>query len=98
MNNSILAAIIIIVFLIIGGITVWRVFKDRENEAKCPNCGKPWAAEKSREELIGIFRKGEEHGDPDNPEHRMVWYEKFRMHYKCKYCGHEWTFLAARKQ
>jgi predicted RNA-binding Zn-ribbon protein involved in translation (DUF1610 family) len=97
-NDYLLPAIFIIVFLIGGCLALWRLFKERENAARCPNCGKLWAAEKLGDELIGIFRKGEELGDPDNPEFRMVLYEKFRIHYKCKYCGYEWTILRSRKQ
>lgn len=89
--------IALIGILILGCLALIKYIVDTRNKTRCPNCSKLWAAQKLRDELLGIFRKGEESGGPDNPELRMVWYEKYRIYYKCKYCGHEWTFLTSRK-
>lgn len=97
------SSIFTILFLIGLCVTLWRLFTDFENEVKCPGCGKSWAAEKSGEELIGMFRKAQPKGRPSlfpfgDSDVKMVRYEKYRIHYKCKFCGHEWEFLKSRKQ
>ncbi len=99
-------AILILSLFMIGGIFLWKLWKEGENETKCPNCQKPWAGQYLREELLGVFRKSErrlmlfEGKDrlPRESDYQMVWYEKFKIHYQCKYCGHEWSLLKSRRQ
>jgi hypothetical protein len=91
-------AIVLVVILILGCLALLRYFIDSRNKTRCPHCHSLSAAQKVRDELLGIFQKGEESGDPEDPEFRMVKYEKYRIYYKCKYCGHEWAFLISRKQ
>lgn len=97
-TGTLVFAILAIIILSIELLSLYRRIINASNKLRCPDCGRTRAAQKVRDELMGIFRKGEEHGDPDNPEFRMAWYEKFRIHYRCKYCGHEWTFLESRRQ
>jgi hypothetical protein len=90
-------AVVIISFL----FWLWGRYEDSANEAKCPNCNKLWAAVNTREELIGVFRKNHLppirlRGHENSP--KMAWFEKYKIHYKCKYCGHEWTVLKSKKQ
>jgi hypothetical protein len=97
-SGTLVFTIALVVILILGSVGLIRYIIDTRNKMRCPNCRNLWAAQKLRDELLGIFKKGEESGDPENPEFRMVTYEKYRIYYKCKYCGHEWTFLTSRKQ
>lgn len=90
-------AIFIIAFL----VWLWGRYENIENEFKCPNCNKLWAAVNTREELIGVFRKNylpilRLRGYENNP--KMAVFEKYKIHYKCKHCGHEWVFLKTKKQ
>jgi hypothetical protein len=71
----------------------------------CPSCGKFLDVEKSKEELIGVFRKNKPRpfllngkGFPLANDDKMARYEKYRIHYECRYCGHEVTLLESRKQ
>jgi hypothetical protein len=103
--ENFMSSALIIALMIGGRLALWRLSKDAEHEVKCPGCGKSWAAENSGEELIGMFRKSQPRifqrrgllpfGDSDV---KMVWYEKYRIHYKCKLCGYEWELLKSRKQ
>jgi hypothetical protein len=73
------------------------------NIKHCPNCGKPWATEKLSEELIGVFRKNElrpfQKGVfPRTSDYKMAYYEKYKIHNKCKYCNHEIISFESRKQ
>jgi Zn-finger nucleic acid-binding protein len=100
--DNILLAVFIISLLGSGCLSLWRLFKDSENEAKCPNCRGLWAAEKLGEKIMGIFRKDQLRlirgkGFPRASDYKMVEYEKYEIHYRCKYCSHEWTFLKSRK-
>jgi hypothetical protein len=97
LTGVLLFAIVLVVILALGCLNLLRYFIDTRNTMRCPNRHRLWAAQKLREELLSIFQKGEESGDPENPEFRMVKYEKYRMYCKCKYCGHEWTLLMSRK-
>jgi hypothetical protein len=78
-------------------LTLWRLFTASESEFKCPNCSRLWAAEILREKLLGIFKK---YLQLDHGGRRVhgVWYEKYRIQCKCKYCGHEWIFTKSIKQ
>jgi len=78
-------------------LTLWRLFTASESEFKCPKCREFWAAEILREKLLGIFKK---YIQMDRGGKRVhgVWYEKYRIQYKCKYCGHEWIFTKSIKQ
>ncbi len=72
------------------------------DRAKCPGCGHPRGGENSGDELIGIFQKSEERYYPglksgDHAE-KTAWYEKYKVHYKCKYCDHEWTSYKTIRQ
>ena len=98
-----LFAIFITLLFISGCLLFWGLFQIIENATKCPSCGKLWAAEKSGENLMGIFRKNElrlilRAGFPRDSNYHMAWYEKYKVEYKCKYCSHEWTSFKLRKQ
>ena len=78
-------------------VSLWRVFTASENEFKCPKCRQLWAAEVLREKLLGIFKK---YIQMDRQGKRVhgVWYEKYKIQCKCKYCGHEWMFTKSMKR
>jgi hypothetical protein len=100
--DNFLRVVLICSLLVSGGWALWKFFTDREKEAKCPACGKLWAAEKLGEEFMGIFRKNQLRlirgkGAPRASDYKMVEYEKHKIHYKCKYCSHEWDFAKSRK-
>ena len=86
-------AIAFITILLIILLPLIRQVVNIVTDSKCPNCKRYWAAKKSHDQLLGFFRKGEERGDPDNPEFRMVRYHKYRVFNRCKYCGFEWTTI-----
>ncbi len=92
----------IIFFLVIVCLAVWKFLKEEViKEVNCPKCWETSAGEKSSDELIGIFRKSEEPGFIQlrgGRDYKMVWYEKYKTHYKCKYCGHEWVLYRVEKQ
>ncbi len=75
---------------------VWS-FLTRDNEPRCPQCGKAFAGQKSREKLMGIFQKGMPVGRY-GADVKMVWYEKYEIYFKCRYCGHEWVLFRLEKQ
>jgi hypothetical protein len=85
-----------IVMLVRAMWSLWNLFKERKDQARCPGCGEFWAAEEMGEERMGIFKK---------PEPRlvtrysgeMVPYEKYKVHCKCKYCNRTWEFSRSRK-
>ncbi len=67
----------------------------------CPSCGKLEGGERTGDELIGIFQKKENvrtmYGWDGNSS-RLAWYEKYKVHYKCKYCNHQWTSYKIMRQ
>jgi hypothetical protein len=79
-----------------GALTLWKYLKSNENEAKCPRCGNLWAAEKLNEKLIGIFERAKY--DQNSRTFAVYNYQKYKTHYKCKYCNNEWLLLKSRKQ
>ena len=78
-------------------LTFWRSFSASENEFKCPKCTRLWAAEVQREKLLGIFKKYLQIDQGGKRVHG-VWYQKYRIQCKCKFCGHEWIFTKSIKQ
>lgn len=95
-----------VLVLVVGCLFAWKFHKDKESKARCPNCGKLWAAEKIGERLIGVFRKagfayrtlslmGMLSKDVNV---NMGLYEKYEVQCQCKFCAHKWTFLISVKQ
>jgi hypothetical protein len=78
-------------------LTLWQLFTASESEFKCPKCRNLWAAEILREKLLGIFKKYVQ-VDRHGKKVHGVWYEKYKIQCKCKYCGHEWIFTKSIKQ
>lgn len=78
-------------------LSLWRTFTASENEFKCPKCSRLWAAEILREKLLGIFKKYLRLDQGGKRVHG-VWYQKYRIQCKCKFCGHEWIFTKSIKQ
>lgn len=95
---------------IYGILAVWRNYKSGEIEAQCPKCNNLWAAEKLGEKITGVFPKKPfalwslpriTHGQfewYDSEEPESVPYERYKVRYKCKYCGYEWAFLGSRRR
>jgi hypothetical protein len=93
-------------FLGAGWLILWIRFKENEKETKCPQCKQLWAAENLDDELLGIFRKNDlrpssilirGRGSLGENETKMVWYGKYKIYYRCKYCGYEWTSFKSRR-
>jgi hypothetical protein len=78
-------------------LTLWGLFTTSESEFKCPKCRQLWAAEILGEKLLGIFKK---YIQIDRHGRRVhgVWYEKYKIQCKCKYCGYEWMFTKSMKR
>jgi DNA-directed RNA polymerase subunit RPC12/RpoP len=88
----------LIVYIVKACVALWNLFQDRKNEARCPSCGSLWAAEGVGEQLMGIFSKDESSFfDLDGNSRIRVRYEKYKIHYRCKYCSHKWEFFKSRK-
>lgn len=89
-----------IVFVLISKIARGYINLNEKipKKKRCPNCRYLWTGVKIRDVLIDRFQMGEEHGNLENLERSMIWYEKFKIYYKCKHCGYEWTDITTRKQ
>ena len=96
-----LLTVLIVSLVVISGLAVWRLAKQDGTETKCPSCSQLSAVESLGEELVGIFRKSELphfRGKGRETAARMVWHEKYKTHYRCKFCGHQWAITYSRKQ
>lgn len=95
-----------------GVLAIWKSSKASENEAQCPKCNALWAAEKLDEKLTGVYSKTIFKSGPLRTYIRIFGfiyypskfgvditnsYQRYKIHYKCKYCGFEWLFLVSRK-
>lgn len=76
---------VITVFFVAGvGALGWGLYLRRRN--KCPRCGKPWANEiLSERKKETLYKEILLDGLP------FVAYMQYRVHQRCKYCGHKWT-------
>lgn len=78
----------------------WKSSKSDEIEAQCPKCRKLWAAEKLGEKLTGVFQK---RGFMvfyvnNKPQDTFTAYERYNIHYRCRYCFYEWQFIKTKRQ
>jgi uncharacterized Zn finger protein len=72
---------------------------------KCPSCGWLFQAKEVKRELLGadtIVQKDPLAPAPMEWEYQHSFDKKtrahtFRVYYKCKHCGHEWTDLIQKK-
>ena len=96
-GNSIVLLLCFDALIIKHTLSLWRHFTASEREFKCPKCRQLWAAEILREKLLGIFKK---YIQIDRGGKRVhgIWYEKYKIQCKCKYCGHEWMFTKSMKR
>jgi hypothetical protein len=85
----------IALLLMIAFLILLRLSNDEKEESRppCPQCQEVRAGEKTRDELVGIFRKSvspfvQLRGGSNS---RRVLHEKYKIYYKCKYCGFEWV-------
>jgi len=92
-------------FFVAGWLIFWERFKETEKEAKCPICHQLWAAENYDEEFLGMFRKNKlrlssfvvrERGTFYGSNPKTSWYEKYKIYYRCKYCGYEWVSFKSK--
>jgi hypothetical protein len=91
--------------LVVGLVPVWSglvIFDWR----RCPRCRAWRTRQVVREEVLGIFPRGVPVGrvhwddgpwSADSDQYKTVRYAKYRVHYRCKRCGHEWTSTAIEK-
>ncbi len=101
--SILLPLVLIIVFtpvVIAWGALAWQFYKVVSTAHQCPQCSRPWAREEVDRELIGIFKESV----PSLDVTRRDWIGgsiavkgKYRVYYRCKYCGHEWTSAEAGK-
>ncbi len=90
-----LAFVLVFTSLVVTwGALVWGHSKAVAAAHQCPQCSRLWAREDVDRELIGIFRES----TPSLDATRRDWIGssiairgKFKVYYRCKYCGHEWT-------
>ena len=76
---------VITVFFVAGvGTLGWGLYLRRRN--KCPSCGKPWA-----NEIFGEGKKETLYKEILLEGLPFVAYMQYRVHQRCKYCGHTWT-------
>lgn len=96
-GNSVILLLCFDALIIKQALSLWRHFTASESEFKCPKCRQLWAAEVLREKLLGIFKK---YIQMDRQGKRVhgVWYEKYKIQCKCKYCGYEWMFTKSMKR
>jgi hypothetical protein len=77
--------------------TIWA----RLEPTRCPQCRCLRARGDVREELVGISKKWWRPKVRTNfipgTQDEIAWHENYRLHHRCKFCGHEWTSLDARK-
>jgi DNA-directed RNA polymerase subunit RPC12/RpoP len=105
--NDATAALLIFVVIVLGLNPIfhffsWRVSSESlTDRARCPSCGRS-GGENSGDQLIGIFQKSEERYYPGlrrgSYGEKMARHEKYKVQYKCKYCGHEWTSYKILRQ
>jgi len=96
-ENAVILSLCFDAFVLKRILAYWQLFTVSESEFKCPKCSKLWAAEILREKLLGIFKKYVQAGRSGRKVHG-VWYEKYKVQCKCKYCGHAWIFTKSIKQ
>ncbi len=103
---------IIILTLVLAGIiyNLWERYREKISERHCPNCHKDNAAQIIKEEFAGVFRKNRNEfgfglrfirglpGSTNSNVFVTAWYEKYKVHNKCKFCGHEWVSHKLRMQ
>jgi hypothetical protein len=75
-----------------GGAVSLGVGLYLRKRSKCPRCGKPWAKEVLRKEKRDAFYK-------DIPFDGLppVVHVQYRVHQRCKYCGHRWISTQAER-
>lgn len=66
-----------------------------KKEKQCPQCRQTWAAEKRGEKIAGIFQKRARLRN--NSEDRYITYQKYRIHYRCRYCAYEWLYINTKR-
>ncbi len=85
---------VITLLVITWGALAWQYYKVVWAAHQCPQCSRPWAREEVDRELIGIFKESALSLDPARKDWiggRITVKGKFKVYYRCKYCGHEWT-------
>jgi hypothetical protein len=86
----------IFAFLIMAGLYLFnRTFYMPKDAEICPGCKRWRTQEKLEEKQLGVFRKG--HRINRGSAIRMVWYEKYKIQYKCRQCGHKWESIQIRQ-
>ena len=85
------------VSMLIAGI--WRFWKTRQEQGRCPECRRLKAREDFEQEMVGIFRRSSRSFDQtrDRGEWSIIPQAKYQISHRCKYCGHDWTTIETRK-
>jgi transcription elongation factor Elf1 len=94
----------IILLVGIGSTYLWLVWLDKE-ATKCPKCGKKGAGELVETKVLQsrvytewkdtprIFSR-----DPRRRQPIQVTEKTYEDHFKCKYCGHQWTTTSQERK
>lgn len=97
--------IIPIILLVIATVLILIVVLQSGFHRRCPQCHRWWAGQKIHTELVGIFRKDvlrrEAYMRPARRYRKMSemrTHEKYKLHYRCKFCGYEWSSFLVRAQ
>lgn len=85
-----------IVFAVIV-LGLWGLLNKSDKPIKCSQCGQNLISQD--EEMIGIFQKGHHKGKASyyGDHTRRVQYEKYKLYYKCEYCGHSRVTYKSKK-
>jgi hypothetical protein len=95
-NNLIGISSTLMLLILVGLYLLKGTFYLHKDAEICPNCKKWRTQEKVSEKQLGVFQKGHSisnRGLNIRGTIRMVKYEKYKIQYKCKHCGHEWEII-----
>jgi hypothetical protein len=74
-----------IAFALLGSLASFGWGLYLRERSKCPRCRRPWGREDLRKDRVDVFyRDVFLDGLPPVP------HERYRVHHRCKYCGHRW--------
>lgn len=94
----------IILLVGIGFSYLWLVWLDKE-ATKCPKCGERGGGELVESEVIHsrVYTEWRDtprmfSRDPRRRQPIQVTEKTYEDHFKCKYCGHQWTKTAQERK
>lgn len=90
--------LVLVVMALAGGLGAigWGLYASEQT--KCPRCHRAQGVEELRRDTVGIFKKSAY--SPFGSRNRqffVVPHVKYRLHYRCRQCGHRWLATVTRK-